>query len=69
MSTPANMNDLELFLLSAPLVFFLVIAYFRLDTILTPSKARTSRTIFEPASKQEKSAMYSDPDGRPWDQP
>jgi hypothetical protein len=61
--------SLDMLLIGVPLVVLLTIGFFRLDTIFASSKnTRSFRRSVQPIALNDDSAMYTDPDGRPWDQ-
>lgn len=63
-----TIHGLDFLVFGAPLIFLLIVAFFRLDNLLVSSKAaRPTRVAIRPVSRRDTESMYSDPDGRPWD--
>jgi len=68
MNGASALHDLDFVVFGVPLIFFLVVAFFRLDHILASSKAGgASRATLRPFAEREHKNMFTDPDGRPWD--
>lgn len=62
-------DSLDSFVLGLPLVFLLIVCFFRLDSLFTGSRIiRTPRTWRIPVAHQNLVAVCTDPDGRPWNQ-
>jgi hypothetical protein len=62
-------DNLDTMIFGLPLVFLLVVCFFRLDSFLTGSRStRTSRPSRVPIAHQNLAAVCTDPDGRPWNQ-
>ena len=62
-------DNLDSLILGVPLIFLLVVCFFRLDSFLTgPRIIRTPRPSRIPVAHQNLAAVCTDPDGRPWSQ-
>ncbi len=62
-------SSLDTMIFGLPLVFLLVVCFFRLDSLLTGSRIiRTPRPSRIPVAHQDLAAVCTDPDGRPWSQ-
>jgi hypothetical protein len=62
-------DSLDSLILGLPLIFLLVVCFFRLDSLLIGTRAtRTPRPSRVPVAHQNLAAVCMDPDGRPWNQ-
>jgi hypothetical protein len=67
MNAAPSFHNLDFFVFGVPLVFFLIVAFFRLDNLLLSKAPRPARVAFRPFAKRDTNSMFTDPDGRPWD--
>jgi|GEM_PF-4080271 len=65
MNGATTIHGLDFLVFGAPLIFFLVVAFFRLDNLLVSSKA--TRVAVRPLARRDRDFMFTDPDGRPWE--